>query len=507
MDFLDPNKHRAHTRRLIIGYVLIGLAILLAVTVLLYLTYGFTLKQGKVIQNGLLFVSSAPSGAKIYLNDKSEGKTGTHMTLEAGSYVLRLSRDGYRDWQRAVTVEGGSIEHIDYPFLVPKNLITTNVAAYSSAPALISQSPDRRWLLVWRPSSLAALDIYDLKDPKKIASSVRHASLPADLLAKATGAQSLEFVEWADDNIHALVRHTYNKTAEYLLVNRKDLSQSVNLTKALGLKPTMKPSLRSKKFDQYFVYDAAAKSLSVQTLNKPGRETLLTNVLDYKSYGDNEVLYATPGADKAHTAIKILDNGHSHTLRSVAASKKYLLELSRYGNAWYAVAGAPSEGRVYVYKNPASTLRDQPNKPLVPMSVLKVADANHVSFSANSQYVAVENGKNFAIYDIEYDKSFAYTADDAPDKPQAFATWMDGNRLQFVSGGKVVIFDYDGTNRQALSVESANFLPYFDSSYRYLYTIAQTPKVSSNATNGQTPPKKSATFELTSTSMRTPADQ
>jgi len=41
MDFLDPRKVKAHRIRLIIGYVMVTLLIVLATIVLIYDTYGY----------------------------------------------------------------------------------------------------------------------------------------------------------------------------------------------------------------------------------------------------------------------------------------------------------------------------------------------------------------------------------------------------------------------------------------------------------------------------------
>ncbi|MET0779823.1 MAG: PEGA domain-containing protein, partial [Candidatus Saccharimonadales bacterium] len=88
MDFLDPKKQKAHARRLTLGYALIGLVLLLGTTILLYLAYGFGIdKNGRVIQNGLVFISSQPSGADIYINGQSKGQTDTRVVLPAGSYT------------------------------------------------------------------------------------------------------------------------------------------------------------------------------------------------------------------------------------------------------------------------------------------------------------------------------------------------------------------------------------------------------------------------------------
>jgi hypothetical protein len=162
------------------------------------------------------------------------------------------------------------------------------------------------------------------------------------------------------------------------------------------------------------------------------------------------------------------------------------------------VAGSPAEGRAYVYQDPTKRSSDRSDTVPVPVNILKVAGVSRVSFSANSQFVAAENGQHFAVYDIENDKAYTYAIDDKLDKPQAYATWMDSSRLQFISGGKIVIFDYDNTNRQELVADLPAYKPYFDSSYRYLYSFNK--HVDSDQ-------KAKTAIELTQTSMRTPADQ
>jgi hypothetical protein len=50
-------------------------------------------------------LTSTPSGAKIYLDDKYQGITPqTLSNLEPGTYQLRLTKSGYQDWQQEVTV-------------------------------------------------------------------------------------------------------------------------------------------------------------------------------------------------------------------------------------------------------------------------------------------------------------------------------------------------------------------------------------------------------------------
>lgn len=58
---------------------------------------------------GSLDLQSSPSGASVYLDGESKGKTPlTINDLDTGTYKLLLKKDGYVDWTRAVTIKSGT---------------------------------------------------------------------------------------------------------------------------------------------------------------------------------------------------------------------------------------------------------------------------------------------------------------------------------------------------------------------------------------------------------------
>ena len=476
MDFLDPKKTRAATIRLITGYVLMAVALVLAAYVLFNLASGFGVQQGKVIQNGLVFVSTSPSGSSIYLNNQlRDEKSNSRLVLPAGTYTMKLAKSGYRDWQRALTVEGGSVERFDYPMLIPKELETKAISGYSSAPLLASQSPDRRWLLV-QPASAqnGTFDVYDLRDPEKVLASKKTITVPAEVFGIAQqGQQTLQLEEWSRDNDHVLLRHTVDGQTEYVMISRTKPEESFNVTKKLQLNATSQVSLQDKKYDKYFVHDTAAGTLSTATFDEPALVAVLQNVISYKTYGQDVVLYATSdGAVEGKVAVKIYQDKQSYLVRQVTKDSQYLLDLTTYDSDWYAAIGTPGEGHVYIYKNPSQRVREDSKQPLVPVENLKLAGPNYVEFSANSQFLMAENGQDIAVFDAENERSYTYRIDKQLDQPQTHVTWMDGHRLTLVSGGLVTIFDYDGTNMQSLAAGNAAYLPVFDTAYRYQYSIA-----------------------------------
>lgn len=493
MDYLDPKKRFRHHVMLYVGYVLIGIAIVIGTLILLYQAYGFGLgKNGDVIQNGLFFFSSQPNPADIYVNGaKKSVETNTRLSLPADIYNIRLQRDGYRTWQRTIALEGGSVQHVDYPFLIPNNLSPKKVQTYAGPPSLTSQSPDRRWLLVGRPGALASFDIYDLKNPTK---PVQALAIPAALLSKPNGgSESWGLSEWAADNKHVVLQHLYGGKTEYILVDREDPAKSINLNVALAL-DSAQLALRDKKYDQYYVFDAAAGVLRTVSLKTPAPLPLLDHVIAYKSYGDDTVLYATDSdapAGKVQIRLRIGDK--TSIIRTLPAGTTYLLDLAKYDGDMYVAAGAVNENKLYIYKDPVGQLNANPGRALAPLQVLRVTAPDYLSFSDSAQFIVIEHANEFSVYDIENELSFHYYSPFTLDPPQTHADWMDGNRLTYVSGGKLAIFDYDNANRQTLVPASSQYKPAFTPNFKFLYTVAPA------AVNGQS--------ELYQTPLLTPADQ
>ena len=492
MDYLDRQKQLRHRIILLVGYVLVAIAIAIGTIILLYQAYGFGIgKNGTVIQNELTFFSSQPHPASIYANNQLESvSTNTRLVLPAGIYHIRLSRNGYRDWQRTIELNGGGVEHVDYPLLFPKTLTTKKLQTLAAAPGLVTQSPDRRWLLVEQPNSMTGFDVYDLKNPTKAPADI---TLPANLLSKATANESWQLEEWADDNQHIVLQHNYDGKTEFILVDRTNVAQSLNLNATLSANPT-KLTLNNKKYNQYYLYDTATGDLQKASLQAPAATPVLQHVLAYQSYGTDTLLYATnSGAPASKVLVRLAVGSHVYPVHTFPAGTTYLLDLTKYSDTLYVAVGASSQNKVYIYEDPVGQLSTAPQQALVPAQVLHVNSPNYLSFSDNAQFIVAEGGTQFGVYDIENTKGYNYVVASPLDTPQVHAAWMDGDRLTMVSAGKLQVFDYDGTNQQSLMAASSLYVPAFAPDYKTVYDVAPA------ATAGQ--------LELTQTFLLTPADR
>ena len=494
MDFLDPEKHRRHMITIAIGYFFIALAVGMATLILLYYAYGFSFgKNGQVIQNGLMFVSSTPNPAKVYLNGKlNKAQTNSRVILEEGEYEMQFQRDGYRTWQRSVTIDGGKVVHYDYPFLIPTTLTTAAIKTYDETPQLTMQSPDHRWVLVSRASTPEEFEEFDLKDPKAVTSDTL--TLPAGLITKATTTQSWQLVEWSSDNKHVLLKHVYDDTSEYVLLDRSAPDKSLNLSQTLDQNLT-ELRLVDHKYDRYYLYDAAKLALTKASLGNPEPVPYLDHVLAFKSYGGDTVVYAAAaGADgDGSVRLKLQQGDTSYSLRDLTPGTSYLVDIAKFDGSLYVAAAAASENKAYIYQDPIAQINNRNIGLAVPVQVLRVTSPSYMAFSTNSRFMMVEGGTSFGVYDAEDEKGFSYSLPTALDAPQTHATWMDGHRLLYTSGGTLTMVDYDNSNRQKLTTNSPAYVPSFDSGFKYLFTFAPSKQ-------------DAAKTSLTSTSLRTAAD-
>ncbi|MBI1952322.1 PEGA domain-containing protein [Candidatus Saccharibacteria bacterium] len=474
MDFLDPRKRRQHDLKLMIGYGLMTIAIGLTSVILIYGAYGYGIntKTGAIIQNGLLFVDSQPSGASIFLNNKRQSSTtAARLVLPAGNYNLTISKEGYRDWSRKFTLTEHSIERFTYPFLFPAMLTSQNIKLYPSEPQIITQSPDMHWLLVQSPSADPANFVFDMYNTGKIDQPPTQLTLPTSVLTVAGAKHSLSVVEWASDNNHLLLKHSYLGGDEFIIFDRLNPASSLNVSRAFGAAAS-KMNLRNSKIDQLYIYNQADGSLSLGDIAKTSVQPLLSQVLAYKAYGSDLISYVTSqNADAGQVMARIWENGKTYPLFTFPAGAKYFVDAAQYSGHWYYAAGSDTANRVNIYKDPLSGIKDPLIAKAIPMIALSDSGITTLSFSDESRFVGVEAGQKFGIYDIETQSRYQYTLA-APLAGEMH--WMDGSRLIGLSGGSLLVMDYDAINQQVLIPTINSDKVYFDKSFTQIFSLAAT---------------------------------
>ncbi len=475
MDFLDPNKKKFNRIKLYLGYFLIAIAISLGALVLLFANAGYRVDTfGNVSQNGMLFISSHPSGANIYIdsllnNFKTQSKTDARLELREGSYKVKIQKDGYRDWQRDVRLDGGSVERFAYPMLFPNDLKSKDLKVYNATPKIVSSSPDRKWIIVQNPENLMQFDVLNAGEPEKPATSF---NIPSNILSAPKTSQSLEVVEWSTDNSNILMKHTFDDKNEFVIVNKDKPEESVNINNLTGQQP-FKVVLKDRKTNQLYLHMAVDGLLQVIDIKTKVLTPVVSHSLSFKSHGDDMLLYVEPNLEKpGYVNAQLKSKDKIFTLRELPANTTYVTDITKYNDAWYAVVGATSENKVYVYKNPITSLADT-NKKAVFARTVRINQPKVVSFSANASKIAVQSDQEFAILDLETDRQYSYTINEKFDTARP-VEWMDGHRLATPTDKTVLVFDYDGINIQKLMPINPATDVMFDRDYENAFTLSPT---------------------------------
>ena len=99
-------KKRDTIRRVVV-YTIMVTAILSITTILLLLMLGYRYNQGNnnFVQGGLVQFNSQPTGASVRVGSADlASRTRSKITLNPGDYKVRMSLNGYRDWEKDATV-------------------------------------------------------------------------------------------------------------------------------------------------------------------------------------------------------------------------------------------------------------------------------------------------------------------------------------------------------------------------------------------------------------------
>lgn len=483
MDYLDPRKRRAHNIRLVVGYFLIAIVIGLATYVLNQAAngYGYNVKTGKIIENALLFVDSKPGNAEIYLNNQDKNTTtSARLILPAGDYTLTLKKDGYRDWSRQFTLNEQSVARYIYPFLFPVKPLITNLKTYPSLPGLVTQTPDRRWLLVQSSEASTqtpTFDMYDTGTLDKDTPSVQQVSVPAGILTNYSQDSKLTEVEWSTDNNNLLLQHTYGSNSEFIIFNRAHPDQSFNVDKMFGVHPDQ-VALYNKKADQLYIWRQSGGLLQRgDTGNRTLGPILIKNVLTFKPYGKDLVTYVSDSNEPSGTvAARIWDDGNSYKLNEFPAGSQYLVDAAQFQGDFYYAAGSDASDHINIYKNPLDELKNPVYAKALPMVALHISGAQKMGFSDNTRFIGAETDQQFAVYDFETQNSYEYSITETPSQ---LLRWMDGHRFIGTVDGKVFVMDYDGTNKQLVTDTTEPDGGLFSRDYNHLTVLTAAPDGSS----------------------------
>lgn len=462
MHRVDPKKRRAALLRYA-AYALTLILTTVTTVVLLYVALGYRLdrESGHVVRSGLLLVDNTPEAAAISINNElKDNASPGRFVISAGSYDLKLTREGYRDWSKRVQIAASGVREVKYPMLIPNKLESLALGTLGH-PYLVSQSQDRKLALL-HAANQPTLTLLTL-DPEKF----EPVSLPLSGAVRRENGNPGTFrvIEWALNNKHVLLEQTLPSGLTQLLsMDVTKPAEAINVSSLYG--QDAPSDIHYVGGNTGLVYGIKDGTLRRYRLSEKETSPLLENVRSYQPYADDTVLFDRQ-ARSGNSEIGIWKDEAVRVVQTTAGGQApALLKYASFDDHQYFIVAVPGGDRVIIYRDP---LKNSARVKQTPFISLTFANPQKIDFSASSQFLLAQNGKNFVVYDFDDLKQYKGALPFGL-APGSGLSWFSSHHLQAMKADtSVVMMDYDGTNQQELTGTSAGSRLLFSNNYQYLY--------------------------------------
>lgn len=455
MDF-EKNRRRQNLK-VIISEAFMVLAVIATVSVLAFIVSGYWLNSDfEVKRQGLLQVSSIPTGADIDIDGDSSWlqKTNTSKVLTSGEHTITLTKEGYDSWTKTISIKEGLLYRLHYPRLFLKERTTEKVLT-TTGTTYATTSPDHSSIILINGTT--EWSYINLNDEQITPKSINIGTIFSDV-SIAPEAKTGIFtgkildVDWDANGMHALFKIQSENGLEWVLLNPKEIKNSINLTREFGV-----------NFSNIKIFDSDANTLlaiqngNLHKIDVSGRSVsavLLENVISFDYY-NNEIFFSASdnnsaedtnayylGVMKIGDKVKELENRSSPA--KVAMTKfyedKFLLTLD--------------ENKVVLYNKEDFT----------PTSTFELSfNPESLKIGHEGEYIIMYNDTSIATLDMESMAIKEWNVEG-----NSFG-WLDNDMIYTVKEGELIVYDFDGLNRRVLAKNVSNHFPVAITDNRYLY--------------------------------------
>lgn len=425
--------------------------VLVAALMLVIMGYRFNRLDGKLEQGGLLQYDSRPNGADVYVDSaRLANRTANKITISAGNHTIRMTKDGYNDWSKDVTIKAGAVLWLNYTRFVPKDKQIDTVATASSMTSAAVSGNQRLVAFKDDPAtpsvSVASID-GDTPKVEKYDLASGSFTAPADAKNQAFSIDS-----WDGDARYLLIRHTYDgDKSEWLMLDTQGDKSTLNITTSMGVTIGSAEFVSGNSRALYILEtngELRRIDLGAKTISAP----IITNVAEFYQYDRSTITYATKIDDTTKKrTIGYITNGASkaRTLKTYAdlGDTPLHLRIGHYFDKTYVAIAYGETLDITSGDLPSSDSTDV-SKQVQVASVTIPGGVTKLAFSPDTQrFVSAETPTSITTYDLELNTLGSAKIENANGRG---IQWVD--REHFVSNtGEMALYDFDGTNRQVLT--------------------------------------------------------
>ncbi len=447
-----------------LGMVVSALAIVVVATLS---AMGFFISSnGQIEQSGLAQIHSIPTGATVEIDGSTLfSRTNLSRTMSAGTHHLKLSRAGYDTWEKDINMRSGILLRIYYPRLflqdrTPMNVLPITTAQDSEQTLEFYVPSNSRNYIIYALHGATTWQLLDIRSDEIhqttldlsgiLPTTTRYTSTSANRVTPiATLDGEVLDLKWSRNDEFVLIKVKTADKMQWILVNLRNLTNSLNLTKTFGL-----------NFEQIEFIDNNANQLfalenhhlrKIDTSNQSISKVLLDNITFFNNHQSNLIYLTQPTSSSTELArsIGIYKDGEkgSTIITTIDQTAKIQIALANYYDEYYiyyVVDNKPTilYGNLPSYSEKPTDLSQL--KQLLPdLNYSTIPD--HIMISNNNEFLVATKDAQIMVVDLDTNLYHHYSA------LNSRFTWFDDSMFYTFSNSELYVWDFDGTNQRNLS--------------------------------------------------------
>ena len=438
-------KKRRQSIRIIISETIMVIAVVIMVTILAFLVSGYWINSNfELERQGLLQISSMPTGANINIDDENLSwlqRTNTSKVLPVGEHKITLSKEGYDSWSKTINISEGLLYRIHYPRLFPNDRTEEKVLKTSDV-TLATVSPDHNYLLLINNTNEWSLINLDSENINPIKIDVSGIFSSIDTTEKTFSGEILN-VNWDYDGNHVLIQNKINDATEWVLLDVKNTKNSVNITKEFAINFSEIQILDNSSSNLLAIQDNNLRKINIP--NKNLSNILVKDVTNFDHY-NNDIIFST----KNYIGLLKINDDKTTKLTNISTHTKAV--ISKFYDDKYITT--LQNNLVSLYKQEDFTKLSEFKLSFSPEK-LKVGH--------NGEFIIMYSDSQIATLDMESMSIIEWNIDG-----DTFG-WIDNDMIYTTPENELIIYDYDGLNRRIIAKGVATNLPAMITNDKWLY--------------------------------------
>lgn len=452
-------KKKRQNLKVIISEAIMVLAVVVTVVVLGFIVSGYWINSDfEVERQGMLQINSSPSGAYIDIDGETSSwlqRTNTSKVISSGEHTVTLKKDGYDTWSKTINVKEGLLYRLHYPRLFLENRTAEkmlNVTGSTSATI----SPDKKTLIVLNNTTKWSYINLDNDKPTAEVVDVSKLFSGVSLAENASAGllnEEIISLDWDYDGSHLLVHAKTDDVIEWVLLDIKNVSKSINLTKEF-----------SNDFDQVKILDNSSSNLlaiyegglrKIDVASRQISAVMAEDVVNFDHF-ENEVVFLARSDEEdkknGEYYIGYFKVGDEEITKLESTDNLSKVVISKFYDEKY----------ITVLTNDKVSLYKQNDYSLVNEYELSFAP-ERMKVGHNGEFITMYSNSQIATLDMEASLVREWNIDG-----KEFG-WIDNDAIYSIAEGELIVYDYDGYNRRVLAKNVSSHYPASVTANKWLY--------------------------------------